>query len=387
MQSFSVRTSKFGGSMIRAMSLNDNLTDTINLGQGYPDFDPPKPLLGALKQTTVSGPHQYALSQGSVNFRDALAKKQSRFMKRTISADKEVLATCGSTEAMMAALLTLIDTGDRVIVFRPYYENYVSQAKIAGAEIDFVDLKLPDFQFDADELEAAFKKKPKAIIICNPSNPTGKVFTKEELQTIADLAEKYDTYVITDEVYEHILYEGRKHVYFASLPRMWERTITCGSLSKTYAITGWRVGYIITSETILTAVKRAHDYLTVCAPSPLQQAVVAGLELGDDYYENLQESYQQKKDVFLKGLGQLGLRYLEPQGAYYVLVDISPFGFQNDLEFCDRLIEKTGVITVPGTSFQNSEATGTVRFHFAKKISTLEEACNRLEKIKNYTFR
>ncbi|HEY5586937.1 MAG TPA: pyridoxal phosphate-dependent aminotransferase [Ruminiclostridium sp.] len=373
--------------MIRAMTHNEKLHSTINLGQGYPDFDPPKILLEALSKTAFRGPHQYALTHGSENFRRALAKKQSRFMNRTISSDSEILATCGSTEAMMVALLTLIDSGDRVIVFTPYYENYVSQARLAGAEIDFVKLKLPNLCFDADELESAFRKRPKAIIICNPSNPTGKVFTFEELHTIAGLAEKYDTYVITDEVYEHILYDGLKHIYFATLPKMWERTITCGSLSKTYAITGWRLGYIIANEEFLQSAKRVHDYLTVCAPAPLQEAVISGLEMGDEYYADLQKSYQRKKDLFLTGLRQLRLSYIEPQGAYYVLVDTSPFHAQSDLDFCMRLISQTGVISVPSTSFQQEKTTGTARFHFAKKESTLNDALNRLEKINKISFK
>lgn len=387
MQNMSRRTKNFGGSMIRAMTHNEKMHSTINLGQGYPDFDPPKQLMDALAKTVEIGPHQYALTDGSENFRTALAKKQSRFMNRPINSNSEILATCGSTEAMMVALLTLVDAGDRVIVFTPYYENYVSQARLAGAEIDFVELRLPELKFDLDELEAAFRKRPKAIIICNPSNPTGKVFTLEELQTIADLSEKYDTYVITDEVYEHILYDGLKHIYFAALPNMWKRTITCGSLSKTYAITGWRLGYMIANEGILQSAKRVHDYLTVCAPAPLQDAAIVGLEMKDEYYEDLQKSYQRKKEIFLSGIKNLGLSFIEPQGAYYVLVDISPFQSKSDLDFCIKLISETGIIAVPGTSFQRGEMTETVRFHFAKKESTLNIALNRLEKINKISFK
>lgn len=383
MQSLSVRTNGFKASMIRAMTYSKKAE--INLGQGFPDFDPPEQLLAALAAATEKGPHQYALTSGALNFRDALAKKQSGFMRHPVSAEAEILTTCGATEAMIVALLTIIDPGDKVIVFSPYYENYVSQAKLSGAEIEYVNFKLPELTFDPDELEHAFQENPKAIIVCNPSNPTGKVFSRDELLLIADLAEKYDTYVITDEVYEHIVYDGLQHTYFATLPGMWERTITCGSLSKTFAITGWRLGYLIAAEKILQPAKRIHDFLTVCAPAPLQEAVIVGLEMGPEYYAALQRTYQRKRDLFIGGLRQLGLSFIEPQGAYYVLVDIPRLFSGSDIEFCSRLLEETGVISVPGSSFQRGESTGTIRFHFAKKESTLENALNRLEQIKNIT--
>jgi len=282
----------------------------------------------------------------------------------------------------MVAMMSVTNPGDKVVVFSPFYENYGADAILSGADPIYVPLYPPEFNYNPDELEAAFKQKPKAIILCNPSNPCGKVFTKEELLFIADLAKKYDTFVITDEVYEHIVYEPYEHVYMASLPGMWERTISCSSLSKTYSITGWRLGYVIASEEVIEVAKKVHDFLTVGAAAPLQEAAVVGLNFKDDYYKDLARKYQAKKDLFLKGLDDLKIPHTNPQGAYYVMLDISEFGYDSDLEFCEVLAEKVGVGAVPGSSFFKEPVNHLIRLHFAKRDDTLNEALNRLSDIR-----
>jgi aminotransferase len=303
-------------------------------------------------------------------------------MGRTIDPDAEIVVTCGSTEAMMAAMLTVVNPGDKVIVFSPFYENYGADTILSGAVPIYVPLHPPTFHFNVDELEAAFKQHPKALILCNPSNPCGKVFTVEELTIIADLAKEYDTYVITDEVYEHIVYAPHKHTYMASLPGMFERTISCSALSKTYSITGWRLGYIIAPPEIIDVAKKVHDFLTVGAAAPLQEAAVVGLRFGADYYSGLLNEYTEKRELFLQGLTRLGIEHTEPEGAYYILVDISEFGYANDLEFCEQLAERVGVGAVPGSSFFREDVNHLIRFHFAKRNDTLNEALNRLEHMK-----
>lgn len=378
MPQLSKRTETFTDSVIRRMTRVSLQYDAVNLSQGFPDFDPPKEILDRLAEVTKEDFHQYSITWGSQNFREALAKKQSRLMGREIDANSEIVVTCGSTEAMMAAMMTVANPGDKVIVFSPFYENYGADTILSGAQPIYVPLHPPKFNFNVDELEAAFKQHPKALILCNPSNPCGKVFTYEELQIIADLAEKYDTFVITDEVYEHIVYEPNKHIYFASLPGMWERTISCSSLSKTYSITGWRLGYIIAPPHIIDVAKKVHDFLTVGAAAPLQEAAVTGLRFGDDYYKWLQDKYTSKRNLFLKGLDDLHIAHTEPQGAYYVLLDISEFGFDSDLEFCETLAREVGVGAVPGSSFFREPVNHLIRMHFAKKDETLNEALNRL---------
>ena len=382
MKNLSDRTKGFTDSVIRRMTRISNKYGAVNLSQGFPDFEPPKPILDRLVQVSHEDYHQYSITWGAQNFREALAEKQSRLMGRKIDPNGEIVVTCGSTEAMMAAMMTVANPGDKVIVFSPFYENYGADTFLSGAEPVYVPLYPPEFSFSADELEAAFKQNPKAIILCNPSNPCGKVFTLEELQTIADLAEKYDTYVITDEVYEHIVYAPNKHIYFASLPRMWERTISCSSLSKTYSITGWRLGYIIAPPNIIDIARKVHDFLTVGAAAPLQEAAVTGLKFGEDYYKWLTEKYTSKRDLFLKGLDDIGIAHTVPQGAYYVLLDISEFGFDSDLEFCEVLARDVGVGAVPGSSFFREPVNNLIRLHFAKKDETLNEALNRLESIR-----
>lgn len=383
MPNLSNRVSFFTESIIRKMTRISNEYNAVNLSQGFPDFDPPKELLNSLGDVAPKGPHQYAVTWGAQNFREALASKQSRFIGRKIDPNSEIVVTCGSTEAMMAAMMTVCNPGDKVIVFSPFYENYTADAILSGAEPIFVSLKPPSFNFDASELEEAFKQKPKALILCNPSNPTGKVFTYDELKIIADLAEKYDTFVITDEVYEHIIYAPYKHTYFASLPNMFERTISCSSLSKTYSITGWRLGYIIAPARIVEAAKKVHDFLTVGAAAPLQEAAVTALNFNDVYYAGLQETYTEKRDLFLKGLNDIGLTYTTPQGAYYIMVDVSEFGSTNDIKFCEWLAKEVGVAAVPGSSFFREDVNHLIRLHFAKKTDTLEEALNRLSSLKD----
>ena len=382
MPTLSKRTENFTDSVIRRMTRISNQYGAVNLSQGFPDFEPPRELLDRLAEVTREDFHQYSITWGAQNFREALADKQSRLMGRNIDPNGEIVVTCGSTEAMMAAMMTVTNPGDKVIVFSPFYENYGADTILSGAEPIYVPLYPPEFNFDPDELETAFKQKPKALILCNPSNPCGKVFSYEELKTIADLAEKYDTFVITDEVYEHIVYEPYQHTYFASLPGMWERTLSCSSLSKTYSITGWRLGYIIAPKHIIEVAKKVHDFLTVGAAAPLQEAAVTGLRFGEDYYKALQVKYTEKRDLFLKGLDDIGISHTVPQGAYYILLDISDFGYASDLEFCEVLARDVGVGAVPGSSFFRENVNHLIRLHFAKKNETLYEALNRLEHIR-----
>ena len=342
MPALSKRTETFTDSVIRRMTRISNKYGAVNLSQGFPDFEPPRELLDRLAEVTREDFHQYSITWGAQNFREALARKQSHLMGVDIDPNENIVVTCGSTEAMMAAMMTVTNPGDKVIVFSPFYENYGADTILSGAEPIYVPLYPPKFNFNPDELEAACRQKPKALILCNPSNPSGKVFTRDELQIIADLAEKYDAFVITDEVYEHIIYEPYHHTYFASLPNMWERTISCSSLSKTYSITGWRLGYIIAPDYIIDVAKKVHDFLTVGA----------------------------------------GIVHTVPQGAYYILLDISEFGYKSDLEFCEVLARDVGVGAVPGSSFFREDVNHLIRLHFAKKNETLNEALNRLEHIR-----
>ena len=379
MKKLSDRTKGFTDSVIRRMTRVSLQYGAVNLSQGFPDFEPPKEILDRLAEVAHEDFHQYAITWGAQNFRQALAEKQSRLMGRTIDPNGEIVVTCGSTEAMMAAMMTVADPGDKVIVFSPFYENYGADTILSGAEPIYVPLHPPEFSFDPNELEDAFRQNPKALILCNPSNPCGKVFTRQELETIAQLAVKYDTYVITDEVYEHIVYAPNVHTYFATLPGMWERTISCSSLSKTYSITGWRLGYIIAPAEIIDRAKKVHDFLTVGAAAPLQEAVIPGLKFGQDYYDDFLAKYTHKKELFLKGLDDLHIVHNDPEGAYYVLMDVSEFGYDSDLKFCEDLARLVGVGAVPGSSFFREPVNHLIRFHFAKKDETLLEALNRLE--------
>jgi L-glutamine---4-(methylsulfanyl)-2-oxobutanoate aminotransferase len=382
MPNLSDRVSHFTESVIRRMTRVANECGAVNLSQGFPDFDPPAELLAALRQTADRGPHQYSITWGAANFRQALANKLSRFMKLPVNPEENLVVTCGSTEAMMSAMLAVCNPGDKVIAFSPFYENYGADAILSGAVPVYVPLRPPEFAFDPAELRRAFARKPKALILCNPSNPSGKVFTREELECIAALAEEFDTFVITDEVYEHIVYAPYQHVYFASLPRMFERTLSCSSLSKTYSITGWRLGYVMAPPAVIDGVRKVHDFLTVGAPAPLQEAAVAGLNLPESYYKSLLATYTEKRRLFLGALDQAGLTYTRPQGAYYVLVDIAEFRAGDDTAFCEWLARNVGVAAVPGTSFFREPVRNLIRFHFAKKEETLREAGVRLQKIR-----
>ncbi len=379
MPALSRRTADFTDSVIRRMTRVSNQYGAVNLSQGFPDFEPPRAILDRLAEVTREDFHQYSITWGAQNLREALAEKQSPRMGRTIDPKGEIVITCGSTEAMMAAMLSVVNPGDRVAVFSPFYENYGADAILSGAEPIYVPLVPPDFGFDPEVLEDAFRQGAKALILCNPSNPCGKVFSREELLCIAALAEKYDAWVVTDEVYEHIVYAPWEHVYFASLPGMWERTISCSSLSKTYSITGWRLGYVIAAREAIDRIKKVHDFLTVGAAAPLQEAAVTGLRFGPEYYDALLDTYTRKRTLFLEGLDRIGLAHTAPQGAYYVLMDIAEFGYESDLTFCEDLARLVGVGAVPGSSFFREPVNHLIRLHFAKKDETLLEALDRLD--------
>ncbi len=384
MQELSRKTKHFTDSVIRRMTRIAIANNAINLAQGFPDFDPPKVLTDRLEEISQLGPHQYPITMGAPNFRRALAEKCGRFMGRKIDPETEVVVTIGSTEAMVDTLFAITNPGDKIIMFSPYFENYRAQTLLVDCEPIFVPLIPPAFNYDANVLEDAFKQGAKAILICNPSNPSGKVFTEAELKQIADLAIKYDTYVIMDEVYEHIIYEGHKHTYMNSLPGMWERTISCSSLSKTYSITGWRLGYAIAPQHIMDRIKQYHDFNTVGAPAPLMEAAVVGLELPDSYYDEFGQHYAHMKKIFTEGLDRLGIEYSDPQGTYFVLANIGQFmkKGQTDVEFCEQMAAKVGVAAVPGTSFFMEDVRDIVRLHYAKKDETLYEALERLATIK-----
>lgn len=382
MKELSIRTANFTDSVIRRMTRIANKYGAVNLSQGFPDFAPPAEITDSLSEVAQTGPHQYALTWGAKNFRDAVAKKYEHFSGVSVDPESEIVVTCGSTEAMMATMMSITNPGDKVIIFSPFYENYGADTILSGADPIYVPLIPPTFDFDRQVLEDAFKQGAKAIIICNPSNPCGKVFTEEELLYIGALAEKYDTYIVTDEVYEHIVYAPNRHVYVQSLPGMRDRTIVCNSLSKTYSITGWRLGYVIAAPEVADRVKKVHDFLTVGAAAPLMEAAVTGLEFDDEYYEQLAAHYAHMKEIFVGGLKKLGYKFTDPQGAYYVLMDVSEFGVKDDYKFCEWMTEHVGVAAVPGSSFFREDVNHLIRFHFAKKDDTLLEAIKRLETLR-----
>ncbi|GBL29391.1 kynurenine--oxoglutarate transaminase 1 [Opitutia bacterium] len=375
------RLEGFTESVIRGMTRLANQHGALNLSQGFPDFDPPEALLAALERATRGPHHQYAVTWGAPRFRQALASKVNRCTGLSLDPDQHFVVTCGSTEAMMAAMMTACDPGDKVIVFSPFYENYAADAILSGAEPIFVPLRAPDFTYDPAELARAFAQKPKAIIVCNPSNPCGKVFTRAELMEIVGLAERHDAFVITDEPYEHIVYAPHAHVHVAALPGAFERTITCNSLSKTYSITGWRLGYVQAAPLIIQRARKVHDFLTVGAAAPLQEAAVAGLELPMSYYQEMAAGYARKRTLFSGLLAKTGLKYTEPQGAYYSLLDISPLGFKTDTEAAEWMVKEVGLAGVPGSSFFREPEHRYIRFHFAKKEETLLAAGEKLARL------
>ena len=384
MKELSRRNARFTDSVIRRMTRIANANNAINLAQGFPDFDPPKAITDRLAEIAPLGPHQYPITMGAPNFRRALARKCGRFMGRTLDPETEIVVTIGSTEAMVDTIFALTNPGDKVALFSPYFENYHAQLIMADCEPVYVPLIPPEFNFDPNVLEDAFRQGVKAILICNPSNPSGKVFTREELELIAGLCVKYDAYAIMDEVYEHIVYDDNRHTYMNSLQGMWERTVSCSSLSKTYSITGWRIGYAIAPEEIMDRIKQYHDFNAVGAPAPLMEAAIVGLDMPESYYVEFQAHYAHMKKLFTDGLRSLGIPFTDPQGTYFTLVDIGPFlkKGQTDVEFCEEMAVKVGVACVPGTSFFMEDVQNIVRVHFAKRDETLLEALNRLGELR-----
>ncbi len=374
----SKRTAAFTESLIREMTRVAQASGAINLAQGFPDFDPPPELVQAGKDAMDAGRHQYAITWGAPELRRALAEKIGRFTGLHVDDSSDLVVTCGATEAMMVAMMTVCDPGDRVGLFSPFYENYSADAILCGAEPVFVPLHPPDYRFDPEELRRAFKKGLKAFVLCNPSNPCGRVFTREELQSIAACAEEFDAFVLTDEVYEHIVFPPHRHTYFSALPGMAERTLMCSSLSKTFSITGWRLGYVHAPARIIAQARKVHDFLTVGAAAPLQHAVVTALGFPDTYYQGLAETYARSRDILLGYLDRAGLTYSRPEGAYFVMVDISRFGRASDVEFSHWMAREVGVAPVPGSSFFPGAENRYVRLNFAKRPETLHAAGERL---------
>src|SRR5258707_8141435 len=372
------RLKGFTESVIREMTRVSHSYRAINLSQGFPDFAPPPELVAAAAEALHGNFHQYSITWGSAEFRRALAEKQSRWMGLDIDPDAHLVATCGGTEAMLVALMTVCNPGDSVIIFSPFYENYGADTILAGAHPIYVPLRVPRFDFDRDELRRAFSKRPKAIVLCNPSNPTGKVFTPEELTFIGNLAAESDAFIITDEVYEHIVNVPHRHTYAAALPGLFERTLTVGSLSKTYAITGWRLGFVLAAPEVISAARKVHDFLTVGAAHPLQQAAVTALQFPQEYYDKLARDYAARRELFTGYLRKAGLTFVEPQGAYYVLVDISEFGHSDDTAFCHWLAKEIGVAAVPGFRFFLGTGKHLIPVYFSKNDETLHQAGERV---------
>ncbi len=369
-------------SVIRNTTRTSDAYNAINLAQGFPDFEPPPALLDALVTATRGPFHQYAVTWGAPRFRRALADKITRTSGVAIDPDQHLVVTCGSTEAMMVAMMTACNPGDKVIIFSPFYENYFADTILAGAEALWVPLRPPTFHFDPDELERAFAQGAKAIVLCNPGNPTGKVFSRDELMTIVALAIKYDAYIITDEPYEHVVYAPYEHTYVHALPGAFERTIVCNSLSKTYSVTGWRIGYVQGPPDVIRGARKVHDFLTIGAAAPLQEAAVTALEFPQKYYDDLRDFYTAQRELFLGYLRQTGLPFTEPQGAYYVMLNIAELGFDTDAEASDWFIKTIGVAGVAGSSFFREPVQDYLRFHFAKSAPTLHEAGERLLRVR-----
>ena len=380
----SERASGLVESVIREMTRLALQHGAVNLSQGFPDFPAPAELKQAAKRAIDADINQYAITWGAKNFRDALACKASRSLGWQVNPETEVTVCCGSTEAMFATLLSLLNPGDEVVIFEPFYENYGPDCALTGAVPRFVRLRPPDWQFSLEELKAAFNERTRAVILNTPNNPTGKVFTREEMEGIAELCRKWDTLAVTDEIYEHILYEGHRHISIASLEGMRERTVTVNSLSKTYSVTGWRVGWTIACPELSNSIRKVHDFLTVGAAAPLQEAGVTALSLPESYYQKLAADYTERRDRLLGVLEACGFSCFRPFGAYYIMTDISRFGFPDDTSFVEYLIQDVGVASVPGSSFYSNPADGRqqVRFTFCKSDATLDEAARRLLKLK-----
>ena len=384
-QIISHKAEQFTESVIREMTRQANLYGAINLSQGFPDFSAPEEIKLAACDAIMADVNQYAITWGAKNFRNAIAEKSSWYLGLEVDPEREITVTCGATEAMIAAMMAIVNPGDEVIVFEPFYENYGPDAILSGATPRYVTLYAPDWSFNRDELAAAFNDNTKAIIINTPNNPTGKVFSREELETISQLCHKWNVIAITDEIYEHILFNGKKHVAMATLDGMRERTITINGLSKTYSVTGWRVGYTIAPPEITLAIRKVHDFLTVGAAAPLQEAGARALRMPRPYYDHLQSDYAVRRDRLLGVLKDVGFRCFDPDGAYYVMTDISNFGYADDLEFSRFLVKEIGVAVVPGSSFYHEPKLGStqVRFTFCKKDETLAAAEERLQNLKS----
>jgi len=376
------RTSGFTESLIREMTRVALQHGAINLSQGFPDFNPPQVILDAAKAEMDGDHHQYAITWGAPPLRQALAAKLARHTGVPCDPDANLVVTCGATEAMMVAVMTVCDVGDKIGLFSPFYENYSADAILSGAQPVFAHLSPPDYSIDPAELRRVFAGGIRAFVLCNPSNPTGKVFTRAELLVLAELAAEFDVFVVTDEVYEHIVFPPHRHEYFSALPGMAERTIMCSSLSKTFAITGWRLGYVHAPAAVIAQARKVHDFLTVGAAAPLQHAIVAGLTLPDSYYTRLAEEYAERRDILLGYLDRTGLAYTRPQGAYFVMLDVSPFGRENDVEFARWMTREIGVAPVPGSVFFDVPEHRYVRLNFAKKNETLHAAGERLLKLR-----
>jgi len=381
MPATSRRTGRFTESLIREMTRVALRHGAINLSQGFPDHNPPRELLEAGKAEMDADHHQYAITWGAPPLRQALAEKLTRFTGMACDPERNLIITCGATEAMMVAVMTVCDPGDKIGMFSPFYENYSADAILTGCQPVHVNLQPPNYVFDPAELRREFASGLKAFVLCNPSNPCGKVFTRAELEQIAALAAEFDVWIITDEVYEHIVFAPHRHAYFSTLPGMAERTIMCSSLSKTFSITGWRLGYVFAAPAVIAQGRKVHDFLTVGAAAPLQHAVVAGLKLPGSYYGQLRDDYAARRDILLGYLDRTGLAYTTPQGAYFVMLDISPFGYASDVEFAHWMTKEIGVAPVPGSVFFAVPEQRYVRLNFAKKHETLHVAGERLLKL------
>lgn len=374
------KAGQFTESVIRDMTRLCIRHKGVNLAQGFPDFPAPAVLKEAAKAAIDADINQYAITWGSAAFRNAISNKVEEYLGLKYDPETEITVTCGSTEAMIASMLAVVNPGEEVVVFEPFYENYGPDAILCGARPRFVPLNPPEWSFDTDEMEQAFNENTRALILNTPHNPTGKVFSREELEFLAGLCQKWNTVVITDEIYEHILYDGAQHLCIASLPGMRNRTIVINGLSKTYSVTGWRIGYVLGCSELTSGIRKVHDFLTVGAAAPLQEAGVVAMGLPDTYYQELAAGYAARRDMLLEALGQAGFQTFRPQGAYYIMTDISGFGFQDDVTFCRFLVEEIGVAAVPGSSFYSQPQRGSqqVRFCFCKKKETLQEAASRL---------
>jgi len=380
----SEKAGQFTESVIREMTRLALAHNAVNLSQGFPDFGAPEEIKAAAREAITRDINQYAITWGAKSLRNAIAEKFERTYGIAIDPEREITVCCGSTEAMMAAMMAIINPGDEVVVFEPFYENYGPDAILSGASPRFVRLRAPDWSFDADELARAFSNKTKAIILNTPNNPTGKVFSRAEMETIRDLCIQHNAFLITDEIYEHMLYDGAKHISAATIEGLRERTITINALSKTYSVTGWRVGWAIAPPEVSSAIRKVHDFLTVGAAAPLQEAGAVALRFPDSYYEQLAGAYLQRRDRLLGILDDVGFKCFTPRGAYYIMTDISAFGFANDVEFARYLVKEIGVAAVPGSSFYHNPADGAqqLRFTFCKKEATLAEASRSLSKLR-----